>query len=189
MHNKTNATEPMVKRLKTLFVMLFFAMQATGYEFAERDFSIQGFLGPSLNFIRYDVVTKETPYSGFLVGIGMDWVWREQVSLIGMFRPVFADGALDVGVGFGAKYRAVGFDIPLFPYASGMVTGSFLFPLKVAARHTNLGLRSALGLDYFLAERFFVSLEVALEPSLAWIGDKTKLEMTLEPLLAVSWRF
>lgn len=180
-----------VARLLTaLFVTCvgLFGADAGAYTVAAGDFSLRPVSGASLNFLRLDVATRETPPLGLMVGLDLDYAILPELAVAATFRPVFGDAFVDAQAGFGAKYRLVQTEAPLIPYASLLAVAALGAPLRYGEAHWNVGGRVALGADYFIVRDVTLGIELGTEAS--WLVRPIgALELTAELLLGVGWRF
>jgi outer membrane protein W len=171
-----------------LAVAVTMASTASAYTVKPGDMIVRASVGPSVNVLRLDVATKATPASGIQLGVDFDYAldgaWAVASSLRGTFAPGFVDG----NVGVGAKYRVLQLNAPFIPYASAQAIGAVGGPLGYGDIHTNVGVRVAAGMDYFVRRDLSVGLEVATEGSLL-LTPLVQPEASVDALVAVGWRF
>lgn len=178
------------RSLSLLFISLVLgaAPAANAYTIVGGDLLIRPVVGASVNVLRLDVATRETPPAGLLVGVDLDYAFTPEWGITAGLRPVLSPGFIDTQLGVGAKYRLVATEAPLIPFASLMGTVALGTPLKYGDAHFNLGTRLALGTDYFVTRDLAISAEIGAEAS--WLVTPIgALEVTSEALLGITYRF
>lgn len=161
---------------------------AAAYTVAGGDFLLRPVLGASVNVLRLDVATRETPAGGLLLGLDADYAITGEWNVAATLRPVLAPGFIDTQLGVGAKYRLLATEAPLIPYASLLGTFALGAPLKYGDAHLNVGARLALGADYFVLRDLAVGIEAAVESSFLAVPISA-LEVTAEALIGLTYRF
>ena len=179
---------------KTLFVIsslalgLLLALPAGAYTLKTGDQMLRAFMGGSTNFMRYEVVTKDTPSGAFLTGLNYEYALDGPLNVVGSFAPGFADGFIDARVGGGGKYRFTELEMPLVPYGEAQVIMALGIPTRYQQEHINLGLRTALGVDYFVMRQLAVGLELGWEVT-GLLTPELAAEMSAEGLFFLGWKF
>jgi hypothetical protein len=172
-------------------VLLSFVSQsnaALSYSVDGGDILVRPVVGAKVNVLRLDVATRETPPGAMLIGVDADYSFTGDWNLTGTLRPGFSPGFVDGTAGVGVKYRVVQLETPYIPYASAMLIGSMGGPLRLGQPHLNAGVRTSLGMDYFVMRNLAIGIEAAAGSSiLAW--PMFWVEASTEVLLGVSWRF
>lgn len=163
------------------------AQPAAAYSVDTGDWVLRPVAGASVNVLRLDVATRETPTAGMITGVDLDYGLQGPWSLSAGLRPVLASGFLDFGTRLGAKYRWIQLDAPLLPYLGADATLATGFPLGYGDVHFNTGVRLAVGADYFVTRHLAVSFELGTELSWLWAPIGTA-ELSQEALLGLSWR-
>jgi hypothetical protein len=172
-----------------LFVVaLAGAGPTAAYTIQTGDQMLKTSLGVSNNFMRYEVVTKDTPANLFVTGINYEYALDGPWNAVGHFMPGFADGFIDFRLGAGAKYRLIQLDMPLIPYAEAQLTSALGVPTRYQEQHFNLGMRTALGVDYFVMRQFAVGIELGWELS-GLFSPEIAPEMSAEGLFCLGWKF
>ena len=166
----------------------FFDVPAHAYTVQTGDQMVRTTMGLSSNFMRYEVVTKETPANAFLTGLGYEYALDGPWNVVGQIAPGFADGFIDLRLGGGAKYRLIQLEMPLIPYAEAQLISAFGIPTRYQELHFNLGMRAGLGFDYFIMRQLSVGLGLAWEFS-GLFSPELAPEMSAEGLLSVGWKF
>ena len=161
---------------------------AQAYTVQTGDQMVRTVMGVSSNFMRYEVVTKETPANAFLTGLGYEYALDGPWNVVGQVSPGFADGFIDLRLGGGAKYRLIQLEMPLVPYAEAQVITAFGIPTRYQELHFNMGLRTGLGFDYFVMRQLCVGFGLAWEFS-GLFSPEIAPEMTAEGVLSVGWKF
>lgn len=165
-----------------------FSFASYGYEFYAGDVVFKPVAGATINVLRYDKVTRETPKGGMTLGLDVDYLFSDAWAVTAGIRPVFSSGFIELGILAGAKYRLTQTDAPFIPYASLSFVTATLFPVPKGAKHVNIGLRPAVGIDYFVLRNLTVGLELAVEPSVMLTSGATDIEMSIDALFGVAWR-
>lgn len=165
----------------------FNATSAHAYSVDAGDLILRPVFGPSINVARIGVATKESPPAGMLVGADVDFALDSHWSVTGLVHPVFSPDFLDLGFGGGGKFRLAGFVPPIIPYVSATTTLAIGIPFRPAEPHVNVGVRAAVGAEYFLLRRLAIGLEAALEGSVAF-APVVQPEMSSEVLIGLTWR-
>ena len=168
--------------------LAFVSQPAQAYSVDTGDWVLRPVAGASVNVLRLDVATRETPTAGMITGLDLDYGLQGPWSLSAGLRPVFAPGFLDFGTHLGAKYRWIQLDAPLLPYLGAGATVAAGFPLGYGDVHWNTGIRLTAGADYFVTRHLAVSFELGTEMSWLWAPIGT-FELSQEALLGLSWRF
>lgn len=173
-----------------LFVcfLTFLVFDAGAYDFQPGDWFLKPIVGSKVNVVRYDRVTRQTPQAGMWLGLELDYMMDISWGPTGGLHILLAPGFVDAEAVLGVKYRFIETGAPYIPYAAISVSNSFLFPTAVGAFHWNVGLKPALGLDYFVMRNFAVGLEIGARPSLLIASTMRKLEFSVEALLGITWR-
>ena len=171
-----------------ILVMALMSVGAQAYTVKTGDQMLRPFMGLSTNFLRYEVVTKDTPPSAFLAGLNYEYAVDGPWNAVGSFAPGFADGFMDFRLGGGAKYRLNQLEMPLVPYAEAQLITAVGVPLRYQQAHMNLGLRTALGLDYFVMRQLAVGFEFGWEVS-GLFAPELAAEMSAEGLFFLGWKF
>ena len=174
--------------LPALIGFLFVASQTEAYTVQTGDQIIRSSMGLSSNFMRYEVVTKETPPNAFLTRVGYEYALDGPWNVVGHLTPGFADGFVDLRLGGGAKYRLIQLDMPLIPFAEAQVVTAFGLPTRYQELHFNLGVRGALGADYFVMRQLAIGFELGWEFS-GLFAPEIAPEMSAEGLLSLAWKF
>lgn len=170
-------------------VICLCSASAFSYEFATEKIFIRGVVGPTINVVRYDLNPADaTPGAGLMIGVEAEYVVSKPWSLIGGFRPAFAPGFVDVGFGFGGKYRWDDFDIPINVSTGLELTPSILVPTSNVDSHFNLGLRASLGVDYFVMSNIVLGAQVAFDPSILMNQSMRSFEASIEFLFGVMYK-
>ena len=175
-----------MKRITSWVGILLFSSTLGAYDFNPGDFLVRGVLGSSVNVVHAD----GTPDAGMVLGLEAEYMLAPKVSLTGAIRPVLSGGFIDLGFGIGAKYRWTREVLPFIPYVSVAMTPAFLIPTHAGqSMHFNWGLRPTAGCDYFVMRDLAVGLELALEPSYLFGSSGKNLEVSVDALLGITWRF
>ncbi len=164
------------------------ATNADAYTLKTGDQMLRAFMGGSTNFMRYEVVTKDTPPSAFLTGLNYEYALDGPWNVVGSFAPGFADGFIDARIGGGGKYRFNELEMPLVPYGEAQLVMALGIPTRYQQEHINLGLRTAVGVDYFVMRQLAVGLELGWEAS-GLLTPEIAAEMSAEGLLFLGWKF
>lgn len=164
-----------------------FAAPASAYSVQGGDVLVRPVVGASVNVLRLDVATRETPPFGMLLGVDVDYSFTGDWNVTAGLRPVLAPGFLDTGLLLGAKYRWVQLQAPFIPYASAALSTALGFPLGYGDVHVNAGGRVAVGVDYFVLRDLAVGLEVGAEAS-GLFTPIGALEVTTDALIGLTWR-
>jgi hypothetical protein len=164
------------------------ASPASAYTVRGGDLLLKPVMGASVNVLRLEVATRDTPAGGMLTGVELDYAITGEWAVTAGLRPVLSPGFVDTGLAVGGKYRLIATDAPLIPYASAALTTALGVPLQYGDAHLNMGLRAGIGADYFVLRDLAVGIEFAGEGSLLAVPLAT-FEVTPEALLGVTWRF
>lgn len=171
-----------------LLAIVFQSNAAFAYSVDGGDILVRPVVGAQVNVLRLDAATRETPPGAMLMGVDADYSLTGDWNLTGTIRPGFSPGFVNGTTGVGVKYRVVQLETPYIPYASAMLIGSMGGPLRFGAPHLNAGVRTSLGMDYFVMRNLAIGIEAAANSSiLAW--PMFWLEASTEVLMGVSWRF
>jgi len=170
------------------FVCFTSSNPAAAYTVQTGDQMVKASLGVSSNFMRYEVVTKDTPANLLLTGVNYEYAFDGPWNAVGHFMPGFADGFIDFRLGAGAKYRLIQLDMPLIPYAQAELTTAFGVPTRYQELHFNLGMRTAVGVDYFVMRQLAVGIELGWELS-GLLSPEIAPEMSAEGLFCLGWKF
>ena len=167
---------------------LIAAPRAQAYSVEPGDLLLRPVMGASVNFLRYDVVTKETPKGGMILGLDFDYAIDGYWAVTGTVRPVFSPGFFDGDLGVGAKYRLLQTNAPFIPYASAMLVLAPGAPVRFGDLHLNLGVRAAVGVDYYVTRHIALGAEMAVSPTLL-LTPALSPEISTEALWALTYRF
>lgn len=156
------------------------------YEYKPKQWLWRAIVGNSVYFVK-DSRTLMT--NGILSGVEVEYMLDSNFSVTSAFRPLFATNSLEIGFGFGAKYRFVGKKSRLVPFVGFGLTPSVFMPTTASSKpHFNLGLRPTAGFEYFVARNLALGIEAALNPSFVMGGGtKNTMEATVEVLLGVTF--
>lgn len=172
----------------TLFCLGFAAPPVSAYRVDAGDWVLRPVAGASVNVLRLNVATRETPVAGMITGLDIDYGLQGPWGLSAGLRPVLAPDFIDMGAHLGAKYRWLQLDAPLLPYLGAGLALAAGVPLGYGDVHFNTGLRLAAGADYYVTRHFAVGFEVGTEISWLWT-PLAAFELSQEALLGLSWRF
>lgn len=169
-----------------LFLVAMLGSSASAYEFSTGKLFLRSVMGPLIHAARFDAIASEaTPLAGFVMGIEGEWIVQRPWSLVGAFRPTFASGAIELGMGAGVRYRWDDLGMPLIINASLQLTPSVLVPFGDGMNHFNLGLRHSVGFDYFLMRDLVVGAEFAFDPSWLMTEKIKSFEASVEILASL----
>jgi hypothetical protein len=175
-------------RLATFLLALAVASPAAAYEVAGGDLVGRLSLGPSVNTARLTAATRATPGAGLLIGAGLELGISDALGIYADLSENVSTGFIDSRLSAGLRARIRTGDAPLLPYGALALTTALGLPVTHGEAHWNLGVRGALGFEYFLTRTASFGLEVGLEPSLL-IHPLPETEWSLEALLNLGWRF
>ena len=169
-------------------ITLVYSSSTMGYSVDGGDIVLKPVVGAHVNVLRLDVATRESPQGAMVMGVDADYSFTGDWNVTGTIRPGFSPDFVDGTIGVGVKYRLVQLEAPYIPYASAMLIGAAGGPLRFGAPHLNAGLRTAVGMDYFVMRNLAIGIEAAADSSvLAW--PLWWIEASTEVLMGISWRF
>lgn len=178
-------------KVRTLAVIgaCLFSLNAASYEYATGKMFVRGVVGATVNVYRYDAIALETtPGAGLLLGVEGEYVIANPWSVSASFRPGFAPGFIDMGFGVGGKYRWNDLGVPLSVSLGVELTPAILVPLSRASSHFNLGVRTAVGVDYFVMNDLVLGAQVAFEPGVLLTERFRSFEASLEVLFGATYK-
>lgn len=179
----------MKKKLKPIvFAILLLSFGAQAYEFSSGKFFVRGVVGPSINVVRFNSITRGTPGAGMVLGVEGEYVIDKPWSMVAGLRPSLSPGFVDIGFGAGVKYRWSDLGVPLIVSTSIEITPAVLIPTATGVAHYNLGLRPSVGLDYFLMHNLVLGLQLAIEPSYILNPSMNSFEASVEFLFGMMYK-
>lgn len=178
-----------MNRLWVVAVLMGLCPAAQAYSVDGGNLIVRPVVGASVNALRLEAATRKSPPGGMLLGVDLDFSVNGPINITAAVRPVVFVGYVDVQLGLGGKYRVTQLGTPFIPYASVMATVAGASQIRwVTQPHANVGLRAALGLDYFVMKNLALGVEVGTEAS-ALLYPMLYPEVTVEALAGVSYRF
>jgi len=181
----------MIKSLKIISSVLLcaaaLAFPSYAYDFRPGNIFLRPFAGAEINVLRYQGPGTATPGAGLLLGFGMDYVVDFDWGASGDIHANISPDYFDLSLSFGGKYWFTQTRLPFVPYAAVYLPVSVLIP-TYAKSHWNIGLRPALGIQYFVMRNFAIGLEVGLTPSIMLSSVKSAFEISVDAAFMFSWR-
>ncbi len=180
----------MKSRIAIFVALCGLSLPSFAYQLQATEWLVKPTMGGRINVVTAERNTPQaSPGGGFLIGADLEYMVDKSTSAILEFHPFFASGFIEVGFGVGAKYRFDGNDIPLIPYGAATVTFGWLLPTMAGpSTHFNMGLRPAIGLDYFVTRDMAIGLEFGCQPTLVLISGTASFDLSLDVLLGMTWR-
>ncbi|MEM7495224.1 MAG: hypothetical protein AAF471_03625 [Myxococcota bacterium] len=170
-------------------LIVLVGQSAQAYSFAAGDWLLRPIAGWSVNVVRGQTEGSESPSSGMLLGVDAEYAVDRYFGVTMGVHPNFASGFIDTALLGGVKYRFAYWEMPFVPYVETGVTLAFLAPLTAEHElHTNLGVRPAIGFDYFVLHDLAIGFAVAVEPSVAFAQTANQFELAVELALGIAWR-
>jgi len=175
-------------RLVAASLLFLIGAPAAAYRVEAGDQMVHASAGGTFNFVRHRLVTRETPPSLLTVGLGYDYALTSSLSLLAELQPGLGDRYLGLPLAAGVRYRVPGLAAPLSPYATLAATATLGLPLGPPPLHVNVGVRAALGVEYFVSNAFAVGAEFALGSGPLLLPE-FDLESRADLMLGCGYRF